>query len=45
MKKYIKNVVLVMSGGSGTRFGADKPKQYCICLRKGFFDEEVRLCR
>lgn len=24
-----KNIILVMSGGSGQRFGADTPKQYC----------------
>lgn len=25
-----KNIVLIMSAGVGSRFGADKPKQYCV---------------
>ena len=30
MNSTVKNVVLVMSGGSGQRFGAPVPKQYCM---------------
>ena len=29
MQKYIKNAVLIMFGGAGTRIGTDRPKQYC----------------
>ena len=29
-KEYVHNVILVMSGGVGARFGTDCPKQYNI---------------
>ncbi len=30
VKANVHNVILVMSGGVGSRFGADCPKQYCM---------------
>lgn len=30
MRENKKNIVLIMSAGSGKRFGSDKPKQYCL---------------
>ena len=30
VKAKVHNVILIMSGGVGSRFGADCPKQYCI---------------
>lgn len=34
MEKAIKNVGIILSGGVGLRYGADKPKQYCNLLGK-----------
>lgn len=45
MKNYIKNVVLVMSGGSGTRFGADKPKQYCDMKGRPVIEYVLEACK
>lgn len=45
MKKYIKNVVLIMSGGSGTRFGADKPKQYCDMKGRPVIEYVIDACK
>ena len=45
MKGYIKNVVLVMSGGSGTRFGADRPKQYCMMNGKPVIEYVLEACK
>lgn len=30
MNKKIENIGIILSGGSGTRFGTDMPKQYCM---------------
>ena len=30
MKKIAENVILIMSGGVGQRFGSGVPKQYCM---------------
>ena len=30
VKANVHNVILIMSGGVGSRFVADCPKQYCI---------------
>lgn len=45
MREYIKNVILVMSGGSGSRFGADCPKQYCIMDKRYVIDYVIDACR
>lgn len=45
MKNYIKNVVLVMSGGSGTRFGADRPKQYCDMIGRPVIEYVLDACK
>lgn len=45
MKSYIKNVILVMSGGSGARFGADCPKQYCLMNNRYVIDYVMDACR
>lgn len=45
MKNYINNVILVMSGGSGTRFGADCPKQYCLMKNRYVIDYVMDACR
>lgn len=44
-RKYINNVVLIMSAGSGTRFGADKPKQYCNLKRRPIIEYALDACR
>lgn len=45
MKSYIKNVILVMSGGTGSRFGADCPKQYCTMNGRLVIDYVMDACR
>lgn len=45
MRNYIKNVVLIMSGGSGTRFGADKPKQYCDMKGRPVIEYVLEACK
>lgn len=45
MKSYAKNVILVMSGGVGSRFGADCPKQYCIMDNRMVIDYVIDACR
>ena len=44
-KKYVKNVILVMSGGVGARFGADCPKQYCMMDNRMVMDYVMDACR
>lgn len=44
-KNYIHNVVLIMSGGVGSRFGADKPKQYCAMKGKPVIEYALDACR
>lgn len=45
MKSHIKNVILVMSGGVGSRFGADCPKQYCMMGNRMCIDYVMDACR
>lgn len=45
MKEYIRNVILVMSGGHGERFGADCPKQYCVMDGRMVIDYVIDACR
>lgn len=45
MKSYVKNVILVMSGGTGSRFGADAPKQYCTMDSRLVIDYVMDACR
>lgn len=44
-EKYKKNVILIMSGGSGSRFGADCPKQYCMMDNRYVIDYVMDACR
>lgn len=44
-KSYVKNVILVMSGGVGSRFGADCPKQYCMMGNRMCIDYVMDACR
>ena len=32
-----KNIGIILAGGIGSRFGADKPKQYCTVFGKNLF--------
>lgn len=45
MKNHVKNVILVMSGGVGSRFGADCPKQYCMMGNRMCIDYVMDACR
>lgn len=45
MNKYVHNVIMVMSGGSGARFGADCPKQYCMMKNRMVIDYVMDACR
>lgn len=45
MKSYVHNVILVMSGGVGSRFGADCPKQYCMMGNRMCIDYVMDACR
>ena len=45
MKKRAENLVLIMSAGSGTRFGADKPKQYCSMMGKPIIEFAINACK
>lgn len=45
MKQYVHNVILVMSGGVGARFGADCPKQYCMMGNRMCIDYVMDACR
>lgn len=45
MKSYVHNVILVMSGGSGARFGADCPKQYSRMKNRMVIDYVMDACR
>lgn len=40
-----KNIVLIMSGGVGSRFGADKPKQYCLLKNRPIIEYAFDACR
>jgi len=45
MKKYIKNVIMIMSGGIGSRFGADCPKQYSYMGGRPVIDYVFDACK
>ena len=45
MKNHVHNVILVMSGGVGARFGADCPKQYCMMGNRMVMDYVMDACR
>lgn len=45
MKPYVKNVIMVMSGGIGARFGTDCPKQYNNMNGCPVIDYVVDACR
>lgn len=45
MKNYVHNVILVMSGGVGARFGADKPKQYCEMKGRPVIEYVLDACK
>ncbi len=45
MNRYAKNIILVMSGGTGSRFGADCPKQYCLMDGRMIIDYVMDACR
>ena len=45
MNKNVKNVVLIMSGGSGQRFGAGVPKQYCMMGNRPIIDYAIDAAR
>lgn len=44
-KEYVHNVILVMSGGVGARFGTDCPKQYNIMDNRMVIDYVIDACR
>ena len=44
-KKYVHNVILVMSGGVGARFGTDCPKQYNLMDNRMVIDYVIDACR
>ncbi len=41
----IMNVIMVLSGGSGTRFGTDLPKQYHLLMGKPVIEYVLDACR
>lgn len=45
MKENKENIVLIMSGGSGIRFGAKVPKQYCYMNGKAVIEYAIDACR
>lgn len=45
MKTYAKNIILIMSGGVGSRFGTDCPKQYNYMSGRLVIDYVVDACR
>ena len=44
-KEYVHNVILVMSGGVGARFGTDCPKQYNLMDNRMVIDYVIDACR
>lgn len=44
-KDYVKNLILVMSGGVGERFGGNCPKQYNIINGRMVIDYVIDACR
>ena len=45
MKKKANNIILIMSGGVGSRFGADCPKQYCMMGGKQIIEYAIDAAR
>ena len=45
MKKHIKNIIMIMSAGTGSRFGADCPKQYTYMNGRPVIDYVFDACR
>ena len=45
MKTHCHNIILVMSGGTGSRFGADCPKQYYTFENRMVIDYVMDACR
>ena len=45
MRSYVKNVIMIMSGGIGARFGADCPKQYNNMNGRPVIDYVVDACK
>ena len=44
-KIHASNIVLIMSAGVGSRFGADKPKQYCLLNDRPVIEYAIDVCR
>ena len=45
VKANVHNVILIMSGGVGSRFAADCPKQYCRMGGKINATDAARFCK
>ena len=45
VKANVHNVILIMSGGVGSRFGADCPKQYCMMGGKQIIEYAIDAAR
>ena len=45
VKAKVHNVILIMSGGVGSRFGADCPKQYCMMDGKQIIEYAINATR
>ena len=48
VKANVHNVILIMSGGVGSRFGANCPKQYCMMGGKKIIEyaiDAARFCK
>ena len=48
VRANVHNVILIMSGGVGSRFGADCPKQYCMMGGKQIIEyaiDAARFCK
>lgn len=48
VRANVHNVILIMSGGVGSRFGADCPKQYCMMGGKKIIEyaiDAARFCK
>ena len=45
MKQTDKNILMITAGGTGQRFGADTPKQYCLLNGKPVIEYVIEACR